>query len=93
MTFQKRLKACQENGNLTVADLSRWFGREYATVRGWVEDGIEPGGGPGDKQHAQSLLVLLEKLIERRKGFPIPVGLVPKKRVQHMLDVRKMVMP
>lgn len=93
MTFQKRLRACQKKGNLTVADLARWFDREYATIRGWVEDGVQPGGGPADKQHALSVLILLETLIEREKGFPVPVGLVPKKRVAHVMKIRQAVMP
>lgn len=92
MTFQQRLRKCQQSGNLTVADLARWFDRQNATVRAWVEDGVNPGGGPMDKQHAASLLVLLESLIKAKRGFPIP-RLGPKDRIVHLLKIRKAVMP
>ncbi len=90
-TFQQRLVACQQVGNLTTADLQRWFDRPYQTVRQWVEKGIEPGGGPIDREHAIQLLGLLEMLIEKRKGFPIP-RLPPAGRIAHLVGVRKAVM-
>lgn len=92
ITFQNRLKACQALGNLTVADLARWFDRAHPTVRGWVERGMEPGGGPLDIEHAHSLLRLLEVLIKRKSGFPIP-RLSPRKRIEHLMHIRKKALP
>jgi hypothetical protein len=86
-SFQKRLLACQRGGNMTVADLARWFDRPYQTVRSWVEQGIEPGGGPIDRYHAANLLTLLETLVKKKVGFPVP-RLPPKERIAHLLTVR-----
>lgn len=88
--FKARLLAAQRAGNMTVADLQRWFDRSYATVRSWTE-GAEPGGGPIDREHAMQMLGLLEELIKRKKGFPIP-RLAPEKRIEHLLTIRKAVM-
>ena len=87
-TFQQRLKACVRGGNLTVADLARWFDRPYPTVRTWIEVGIKPGGGPIDKEHAESMLALLETLIKRRIELPVPRGMSPRKRIEHLTEVR-----
>ena len=86
-SFGQRLLACQQNGNLTVADLARWFDRPYPTLRSWVENGIEPGGGPIDRQHAAELLGKLEALVKGRKGFPIP-RLPPAERIEHLQRIR-----
>ncbi len=86
-TFGQRLAACQRDGNLTVADLARWFERPYPTLRSWVENGIEPGGGPIDKQHAANLLGKLESLVKNKKGFPIP-RLPPSERIEHLQRIR-----
>lgn len=85
-TFQQRLKACQQAGNLTTADLQRWFDRPYQTVRSWI-DGREPSGGPIDREHANSMLGLLEVLIKQKRGFPMP-RLSQAKRIEHMQQVR-----
>jgi hypothetical protein len=91
-TFQQRLAACQRDGNLTVSDLARWFDRSRPTVRGWAELGTLPGGGPLDIEHAHSLLKLLEVLIKRKSGFPIP-RLSPAKRIEHLMHIRKKALP
>lgn len=91
-TWQQRLAAVQQGGNLTVADLARWFDRPHATVREWVKNGVEPGGGPNDIEHAEALLGLLETMIRKRKGFPVP-RLSPRERVAHVTRVREAVMP
>lgn len=85
-TFAQRLKACQRGGNLTVADLARWFERSYQTVRSWC-GGCEPSGGPIDKQHVADLLKLLEGKIKRKEGFPLP-RLSPKERVKHLARIK-----
>ena len=86
-TFQQRLKSCERDGNLTVADLARWFDRPYPTVRTWVQDGIEPGGGPIDKEHALSMLGLLETLIKQKQGLPLP-RLAPRARIERLEQIR-----
>lgn len=91
-SFQARLEGCQRAGNMHVADLARWFDRPHATVRGWVENGIEPGGAPMDKAHAWSLLELLETLIKQKRGFPIP-RMAPTKRIEHLMHIRSRCLP
>jgi hypothetical protein len=41
-TFQTRLQDVMVTGQLTVADLSHWFERNYHTVRQWALEGIVP---------------------------------------------------
>ena len=72
MTFQGRLRACLEAGNLTVSDLARWFNRPDPTVRGWVRDGIAPSGPARDMSELMSALTRLEIAIRRKEGFPVP---------------------
>ena len=67
-TFQQRLARCVERGNLTVADLERWFGRPYATVRSWLVDGWEPGDGPVTRRAALVSLERLERVVSRNAG-------------------------
>ena len=67
MTFQERLRRCVERGNLTVADLARWFDRPYPTVRSWFKDGWEPGDGPATRLRMEDLLTRLET-ITRQNG-------------------------
>jgi hypothetical protein len=59
-TFQQRLQRCRERGNLTVADMARWFGRPYATVRSWLNEGWEPGDGPVTRRRMEDRLGRLE---------------------------------
>lgn len=87
-TFQQRIKRSQEVGNLTIADLSRWFDRPYQTVRYWSNRGSEPGGGPVDQKHAEAMLNLLETLIDKRKGFPMP-RLSQQDRIAHLGKIRE----
>lgn len=91
-SFQERLQGVQRDGNLKLSDLARWFDRPYATVRGWVENAIEPGGGPIDIQHANELLALLELFIKKKRGFPVP-RLSPQKRIAYLADIRMRALP
>ena len=97
MTFQARLRHIMQVGNLRVADLARWFGRPHATVRGWVEQGIEPGGGPLDIKHIHALLDLLEAAAKpKRNGpklLPVPIGYGPKDRKTYLSDLRARLLP
>lgn len=72
MTFQRRLIRVMATGNMTLADLSRWFGRPFPTVRGWVKHGRLPGLAPMDNDRIYTLLDTLEKRIKAEQGFPIP---------------------
>lgn len=90
-SFQKRLEDCQRQGNLRLSDLARWFDRPYQTVRSWLA-GSEPSGGPIDVQHANALLSLLEELIRKKRGFPVP-RLSPQQRIEHLQSIRKRAIP
>ena len=92
ITFSARLKKAQRAGNLTVADLARWFDRNYQTVRGWVSGACEPGGAPMDREHALELLGLLEQMIKRRQKFPVP-RLSPIERVAYIQELREQLFP
>lgn len=86
MTFQDRLKAAQQGGNLTVADLARWFARPDPTVRCWVTRGVVPAGGPLDREEVERLLVALERRIEAKRGFPL-VG-TPRQKIAALARIR-----
>jgi hypothetical protein len=79
--FAKRLERVSKAGLLTTADLSTWFGRPYATVRGWLQ-GYEPWGPNGEE--ARKALTTLERAVEQRNGFPVPVHLSPVARREHV---------
>lgn len=87
MTFQQRLQTVMTGGNLTIADLARWFDRPHPTVGFWVRDGKEPGGGPLDAAMVMARLAKLEKLIKQKKGLPIP-RLSPQQRMAHMEAIK-----
>lgn len=91
-SFQFRLRDCLKKGNLRTADLARWFDRPHATVRGWAENGVEPGGGPGDVEHVVVLLGLLEVLIKKGDAFPVP-RLSPSRRIKYMTEIRRATLP
>ena len=83
MTFQARLRRVLRDGNLTVADLARWFGRKDATVRAWVNSGYGPRGGYRDQVYIQDRLNELERKIFKNEKS-IPPGLDRKGRRQFM---------
>lgn len=87
MTFQARLRKAQEAGNLTVADLARWFEVPYGTVRGWVQDGHEPSGPPLDRTQIAIALDRLERAIRKRAGFPLR-RLSAAARIAALSDIR-----
>jgi len=74
-------------GNLTVADLSRWFQRQDPTVRGWVNVGFTPGGSPTLRQEAEEDLQALEAAI-RDKHLPVPPRIHPRSRIQLIIKLR-----
>ena len=85
-TFAQRLQRAQKGGNLTVADLARWFDRPYPTMRCWI-NGAEPGGGPIDRETVIASMELLEARIKARKGFPLK-RMPPKERVRRIMEMR-----
>lgn len=64
-----RLLQCQRQGQLTTADLARWFGRPYHTVRGWLEHGYQPRGPQGIEVLRR--LEWLEYALSIGYGFPL----------------------
>lgn len=70
-TFGNRLEHAMRDGNLTVADLARWFGRPDPTVRGWVR-GENPRGAQLDIAYTEARMALLETRIRKRQGLPVP---------------------
>lgn len=71
------------DGNLTIADLARWFKRTHPTVGSWVRDGSEPGGGPLDVESVMKTLDQLEKMIKASSKFPVP-RLSPQARIAYI---------
>lgn len=86
--FQARLKHVLRDGNLTVADLARWFDRPDPTVRGWVHQGIGLGGTPADARQLLDCLADLEARVGRRKGFPVP-RLSPGRRIEYLANLKE----
>ena len=88
--FGERLKAVLRDGNLRVADLARWFDAPHPTVRGWVVDGWDPGGGPLDRAFIYRMLEALELRVAQKRGFPLP-RMSPGKRIEHLKTIRRTV--
>lgn len=83
MSISARLQRVLRDGNLTVADLARWFDRPYPTVDGWVKKGLMPRGGPQDSKQVLIKLGRLETLIKRKK---LPVPVMPSGRRREWLE-------
>ncbi len=86
MNISTRLKAIMRGGNLTIADLSRWFERPHPTVRGWVH-GTGVGGPPHERASANERLAQLEGMLKKQKGLPIP-RLSPQERIAYLEELR-----
>lgn len=86
-TFQSRLRRVLLAGNLTVADLARWFNRSDPTVRGWV-NGVRLGGPQLDAAYVVAQLVVLERRITKRQGFPVPRMTRPK-RIAYLAQIQR----
>jgi hypothetical protein len=74
-----RLLKAMQGGNLTVADLARWFDRPDPTVRGWVS-GVAPAGARLDLDDIEGRLRLLEWRIRHKECLPLPPRLSPSQR-------------
>lgn len=86
MKINTRLQAAMQHGNLTIADLARWFERPHPTVRGWVH-GTGVGGPPLDVQAVLDRLGHIEVRIKKRKGLPVP-QLSPARRAVYVESLR-----
>jgi hypothetical protein len=81
-SFAGRLQSIMKDGNLTGADLARWFDRPDPTVRGWIR-GYELRGPPLDAAYVEAQLDKLERLLKRKQGLPVP-RMAPGKRIEHL---------
>ena len=88
-TFSDRLQAVMRDGNLTGADLARWFDRPDPTVRSWIKGSHVLGGAPLDVAYIEGKLDKLERLIKRQQWLPVP-RLTPAKRIEHMQKLQKL---
>lgn len=87
--FRDRLRAAQAKGDLTIADLSRWFDRPYPTLSTWLQ-GRVPRGPAG--READRRLALLENAI-REGAFPPPhVAASHSRRVQYVEMMRNAIL-
>ncbi len=86
MKLEARLKALMRDGNLTVADLARWFKRSDPTVRGWSR-GVAVGGPPADRRAVSDAVSEMENLLKKKKGLPVP-RLSPKARIAYLEKLR-----
>jgi len=87
MTLFERINRLLKEGNLTVADLARWFGRPDPTVRGWAK-GQGIGGPPQDVLAISQALADLESRLKQRKGLPVP-QMSPRDRIRHLEQLKK----
>ena len=90
--WSDRLEHARRAANMTVADLARWFDRPHATVTYWLKGG-EPALGPGNRDHAEALLGLLEALVQRGVELPVPLTMPQRKRIDYLTDLREKVLP
>ena len=82
MTFQQRCKQALRKGDLTVADLERWFRRSHTTVWRWVHSGWVPRGPDG--RQAERDLGLLEKALALGDLFPVPSHVTSRLRADYV---------
>ncbi len=86
MTFQSRLHAAGQRGDMSTADLAHWFDRPYATVRYWLYgDSRAKPKGDFEPRGAQGRLALrrlhrLEWAVAHDERFPIPADLGDRAR-------------
>lgn len=79
--FSKRLKSAVKSARMAPGDLRWWFDRPYSTTRTWL-NGREPRGPAGDESRQR--LKLLEALIARGRGVPVPQTLSLYERPEYI---------
>jgi hypothetical protein len=82
-SFSARLQSLMRHGNLTGADLARWFNRPDPTVRGWISGEHKLGGAALDTAYIIAQLVRLEKMLKKHQGLPVP-QLTPSARIKYV---------
>jgi len=85
--FAQRLQSIMRDGNLTGADLARWFDRPDPTVRGWISGAHDLGGAQLDVAYIEAQLGKLEKLLKNKSGLPVP-RLTPSERIEHLTSLK-----
>ena len=85
--FSTRLQAVMRDGNLTGADLARWFDRPDPTVRGWISGDHDLGGAQLDAAYVEGQLDKLERHLKKKQGLPVP-RLTPAKRIEHLARLK-----
>lgn len=86
-SFSSRLQSIMQQGNLTGADLARWFDRPDPTVRGWISGDHVLSGAPLDTAFVLAQLDKLERLLKKRNGLPVP-RMAPSKRIEHLSQLK-----
>jgi hypothetical protein len=77
------------DGNLTGADLARWFDRSDPTVRGWIKGDHAPRGAQLDVAYIEAQLDKLERFLKNKRGLPVP-RLAPAKRIEHIQALKEL---
>ena len=75
------------DGNLTGADLARWFDRPDPTVRGWISGVHALSGAQLDVAFVEAQLDKLERFLKKKQGLPVP-RLTPAKRIEHLAKLK-----
>lgn len=88
LSFRSRLEHAARSGKMTTADLSVWFARPYATVRGWLTNPHHYVPWGPDGEEAERILSVLEQAIKSKQGFPVPLNLSPLGRRLHVTRMR-----
>lgn len=90
-TFPERLQWVMSHGNLTGADLARWFDRRDPTVRSWLNGGNIRGAAL-DVAYVEGMLSKLEALIKAKDGLPVP-RMARSERLDYLISLRKKHLP
>ena len=86
--FSIRCVWVMERGDLTISDLATLLDRPRPTVNTWV-NGRTPHGPSG--RFAIRRLDLLQDMVRKRHGFPVPEMLAGKQRVEYIQGIRDVV--
>lgn len=89
MKFQERLRKAQKDGDMTMADMARWFDVPFQSARYWLIVGdadMEPRGPRA--RMIRKRLERLEWAIHHSIGFPVPQMLRVRDRKQHIETTR-----
>ena len=86
-SLSSRLQTVMRDGNLTGADLARWFDRPDPTVRGWISGDHVLSGAQLDVTFVEAQLDKLERFLKKKQGLPVP-RLTSAKRIEHLTKLR-----